>query len=181
MWMPLDVCLLNDEGQLLYTSSFLSQLHLVYKRLDVWWCICAERVLLFAWWGHFDNSAATRYTRLYYHIAYVIGAYSLCQKLQEGCGCSCGDSLSNAPCVRTFCIHSVHWMGVVVCMRTLCPTTTRPPPPPPPHQQQRAKCQNSWIAAATLTCPKSLDPQATGILCRISEFDPRLWDSIYGW
>ena len=45
--MPLDVCLLNDEGQLLYTSSFLSQLHLVYKRLEVW-CICAEGVLLFA-------------------------------------------------------------------------------------------------------------------------------------
>ena len=59
MWIPLDVCLLNDEGQLLYTSSFLSQLHLVYKRLEVWWCIYAEGVLLFAWWGHFDNPAAT--------------------------------------------------------------------------------------------------------------------------
>ena len=57
MWIPLDVCLLNDEGQLLYTS-FLSQLHLVYKCLEVW-CICAEGVLLFAWWGPFDNPAAT--------------------------------------------------------------------------------------------------------------------------
>ena len=61
---------------------------------------------------------------MYYHIAYVIGAYSMCQKLQEGCGCSREDSLPNAPWVRTLCIHSVHWIGVVVCMRTLCPTTT---------------------------------------------------------
>ena len=37
----LDVCLLNEEG------AFLAQLHLVYKRLEVW-CIYAESVLLFA-------------------------------------------------------------------------------------------------------------------------------------
>ena len=106
----------------------------------------------------------------------------MCQKLQEGCGCSREDSLPNAPCVRTLCIHSVHGCG---CLHEdTLPHRHHYHHHPISNRERNVRTAGLLLQRSLLTYTRSLCRKTLRfIFCLINRasqqtfsFDAELWD-----